>query len=134
MITFDEVGALLDDIADELPEGIYRELNGGIMLLPDTIYDPESDDRDPLYILGEYHEDPYGLGRYIAIYYGSFIKVYGHEDREMQKEMLQELLYHELLHHLESLAGEQGLELQDAVEFAEYKEHLKKFDNQREKP
>ena len=126
MVTFDEIGAMLDDIADELPDAVFRELNGGIMLLPDTLVHPESDQRDRLYILGEYHEDPMGMGRYIAIYYGSFIKVYGREGPEQQKEMLKEILYHEFRHHLESMAGDMSLDIKDAQEMEEYRQSIKR--------
>ena len=126
MVTFDEIGAMLDDIADELPDAIFRELNGGIMLLPETMLHPESDKLDRLYILGEYHEDPMGLGRYIAMYYGSFIKVYGHMGPRQQKEMLKEILYHEFRHHLESMAGDMSLDIKDALEMEEYRQSLKR--------
>ena len=124
MVTFEEIGAMLDDIADDLPDAIFRELNGGIILAPDTLIHPESDRNDRLYILGEYHEDPMGLGRYITIYYGSFVKVYGREKPEQQIEMLKEILYHEFRHHLESMAGDMSLDLKDAQELAEYKQSL----------
>lgn len=126
MVNFDEIGAMLDDIADDLPDDLFRELNGGIILLPDTMLHPDSDKADRLYILGEYHEDPMGLGRYIAIYYGSFIKVYGHEKPEEQKEMLKEVLFHEFRHHLESMAGDMSLDIIDALELEEYKQSLKR--------
>ncbi len=32
MITFDECGAMLDEIADSMPYELYRDLNGGISL------------------------------------------------------------------------------------------------------
>ena len=35
MVTIDEAQVMLDEIAEELPSGIYKELNGGI-LLPTT--------------------------------------------------------------------------------------------------
>ena len=34
MLTFEECGAMLDDIADEMPVELIRDLNGGIILLP----------------------------------------------------------------------------------------------------
>ena len=125
MVTFDEIGVMLDDIADALPDDLFTELNGGIVLLPDTMIHPDSDQEDNLFILGEYHEDPMGLGRYITIYYGSFIEVYGQESPEQQMEMLKEILYHEFRHHLESMAGDQELDIKDAIELAEYKQSIK---------
>lgn len=137
MITFDEAGLMLDDIAEEIPEDFYRELNGGIILLPEAKMHPESvgginDNKrfkriSDLYILGEYHNDRKGmggLGRYIVIYYGSFIKVYSHISREDQRAELRRILIHEFTHHLESLAGERGLEIKDARKLDEYRQRF----------
>ena len=121
MITYDELGAMLDEIAGELPEDLYRELNGGVILLPDVKIHPQSDDANKLYILGEYNYQPMGLGRYITIYYGSFIRVHGHSNPARQKEQLRKTVFHEFLHHLESLAGERELEIKDAVDLQKYK-------------
>jgi predicted Zn-dependent protease with MMP-like domain len=63
-----------------------------------------------------------GLGRYIAIYYGSFEKVYGNCSPEEQKEQLRRVLIHEITHHIESLAGERGLEIKDKAELEKYKQ------------
>jgi hypothetical protein len=53
------------------------------------------------------------LGRYIAIYYGSFARVYGHLSKEQLAGQLAGTLKHEFRHHLESLAGQRGLEIED---------------------
>jgi len=111
MIPIDEVEEILDEIATELPQEFYNELNGGIILLPDVRLDPAGLHND-LYIMGEYHSGG-GLGRYIAIYYGSFERVYGHLSREGLKKQLAQTLKHEFTHHLESLAGEDDLEEED---------------------
>ena len=52
MITFDECGAMLDEIADSMPYELYRDLNGGISLLPQLKVHPKALNND-LYILGE---------------------------------------------------------------------------------
>jgi len=134
-ITFEEAGEMLDDIAEEIPEDFYRELNGGIFLSPDVKIHPESrgggiNKKSPedLYILGEYHNDRKGmggLGRYIAIYYGSFIKLYGNLSPDRQKEQLRRVLIHEFTHHLESLAGEKGLAVKDAQQMELYRQRYK---------
>ena len=41
VLTFDEVGERLDAMAEEFPPVFYRELNGGISLLPEAVEDPE---------------------------------------------------------------------------------------------
>ena len=119
-MTFEEVGAMLDDIADELPEDFYKELNGGVNLLPDVRMHPESKG-DDLYIMGEYHLEGRGLGRYINIYYGSFAAVYSYLPPARQKEELRRILVHEFTHHLESLAGERDLEVKDEVRLNKYR-------------
>ena len=127
VITFEEVGLMLDDIAEEIPKDFYRELNGGVFVVPDIKKHPESMNNsfDHLYILGEYHNDRKGmggLGRYIVIYYGSFIRLYSHLNPEQQKEELRRVLIHEFTHHLESLAGEQGLAIKDAQQMEIYRQ------------
>ena len=41
ILSFDAVGDLLDELAEEFPEEFYRELNGGISLLPQAVEDPQ---------------------------------------------------------------------------------------------
>lgn len=121
MLSFEETGAILDLLAAELPQAFYRHLNGGIVLLPQSKLHRESTDARPLYILGEYHHDPRGLGRYITIYYGSFCRVHGTLATDALTERLRDTLRHEFTHHMESLGGERGLELRDAAALQEYK-------------
>lgn len=75
MITFDECGAMLDEIADSMPYELYRDLNGGISLLPQLKVHPKALNND-LFILGEYIRN--SLGNAIVFYYGSINRVYGH--------------------------------------------------------
>lgn len=112
MITIDEAEKILDEIAAGLPEEIFEELNGGIILLPEAKLDPQRKKNDDLYILGEYISGG-GLGRYIAIYYGSFERLFGDMSGNKFKKELEITLKHELTHHLESLAGERDLEKED---------------------
>ena len=119
MISIDEVSKMLDEIAEELPVEFYKKLNGGILLLPNVKLHHENKAND-LYIMGQYHYDS-RMGRYISIYYGSFEKVYGHLPPDMLKEKLKHTLLHEFTHHIESLAGERGLEIKDAHKMEEYR-------------
>jgi hypothetical protein len=114
---------MLDELAAELPERFYRELNGGILLLPETRLSPEAIDGD-LYTLGEYHYS-YSMGRYITIYYGSFDALYGHLAPQEIKDRLRGTLRHEFTHHLESLAGEKDLEIEDERQLARYRYRAK---------
>ena len=121
MITFEEAGIMLDEIADEMPEEFYKELNGGIILVP---HEKAHAENNHLWTLGEYHNDRKGyggLGRYITIYYGSFARIYSHLDPLQIKEELRRVLVHEFTHHIESLAGDRSLEIKDAQRMAEYR-------------
>ena len=117
MFTIDEINEMLDDIALELPDGIFDDLNGGVSLLPET----KRSNADPgggLYTLGEYRRDQ--MGRYIVIYYGSVCAVHGRGTRDEMYASLKKLLAHELTHHLESLAGDRDLEIEDEIELDNY--------------
>ncbi len=118
MVSLFEMEVMLDEIAKEFPQELYKELNGGIILLPETKRSPKANKND-LYILGEYNSGG-NMGRYIIIYYGSFSQVYGHLSKEMLKKELIHTLKHEFTHHLESLAGERDLEIQDDQDMADY--------------
>ena len=72
LLTFDQAGDLLDELAEAFPPALFDGLNGGVHLVEDALPDPEFPQAE-LYIMGEYHEDL--LGRYINLYYGSFAAV-----------------------------------------------------------
>jgi len=119
MYSIDEVEAMLSDIADELPDDFWTQLNGGVILLPEVKYHPAGMSND-LYILGDYN-NRYDYGRCIRIYYGSFIQVHGHFPPDLFRAQLRSTLLHEFTHHLESLAGERGLEIKDKIQLEQYK-------------
>jgi len=117
LFSISDINEMLDDIASELPEEIFRELNGGVSLLPETKLSTADPDGG-LYTLGEYRRDQ--MGRYIVIYYGSVCAVHGNSTREKMRDSLKKLLAHELTHHLESLAGQRDLEIEDEMDLDEY--------------
>ena len=117
-MSFEEFGILLDEVALEMPNEIFVNLNGGINLIEDVLNHPGAAD-DNLYILGQYHHGG-NLGRYITIYYGSFMQLYGGRPRNYIKRELDRVLRHEFLHHLESMAGEKDLEVKDAIDLIRY--------------
>ena len=120
MLSFDQVGLLLDDMAEEFPPEFFQELNGGVCLLPEAKPDPEFPPGE-MYILGEYCNDM--MGRYINLYYGSFAALAEQEDwtEEDWEDELWETFSHEFTHHMEGLAGERGLEIRDEAFLEEYR-------------
>ena len=118
MFTIDEVHDILEEISAEVPDEFYRELNGGISLLPEAKQHPEASAGDML-VLGEYRHDQ--MGRYIVIYYGSICSSFPGISREALSARLKELIFHEFTHHLESLAGERALEIKDKMKIEKYK-------------
>jgi hypothetical protein len=116
MLTFEEAQIALDEIACELPQAIFADLNGGYVLTENTVFGV-----DGLYILGQYHVEPRGLGRYVTVHYGSISAVYSHLSPKAFREKLKFVLHHELTHHLEHRAGDRSLEIQDEIDRARYR-------------
>jgi hypothetical protein len=103
------VEAMVEEIPDEFMVGLQ-----GVHVLEEA--KPEEDYED-VWRLGEYLDpgsDAFlgageGLGRHIAIYWGSFVAV-GQDDPDVDwEEEAWVTLPHELGHHVESLAGEGDL-------------------------
>lgn len=119
MISFEVFEDVTYEITDTFPEVFFRELNGGVMVRAGSPLHSAAEDHD-LFILGEYHIDRY-LGRFIVLYYGSFAQCYGTCSEEEIQVQIRKVLLHEFRHHLESLAGERDLEIEDAVNVSQYK-------------
>ncbi len=123
MFTIDETNEMLNDIADEIPLDLYRELSGGIILLPQAKIHPQAINND-LYIMGEYCIS--SIGKCIKIYYGSFQRIYRHLNKENYYKQLKRVLVHEIRHHNETLAGCKDLILYDKQEINKYLNKHKK--------
>lgn len=118
-MTFERFQALVEEMVDDIPAQFMEGLSGVHVLLQ-AHPEPEYDD---VFRMGEYL-DPgpsdflgagEGLGRHVALYYGSFAAIAaGDPDFDWEEETW-ETLTHELRHHVESLAGEDLL-VQDDVE------------------
>ena len=120
MLTIDEAQEILDEVAESLPEEFYTELNGGIILLPEIRKSKEPWGEN-LYTLGEYFASG-NMGRYIAIYYGSFEYVFGaYASNDDIKEELRKTLLHEFTHHLECISGVDNLEKEDEKRLRDFK-------------
>lgn len=114
----DEVQEILEEICESIPAYAFDHLNGGIILSEDKKYHAESRD-DDLIIMGEYQRSI--LGNMITIYYGSFMDMYRFSSRDRLKDKLEEVLLHEFTHHLEFLANEWGLVIEDEKFLEEYR-------------
>ena len=124
MITIDEMQEILDELAEELPQVFYRDLNGGILLLPEvkeSEYSRKGQSGSDLFTLGEYHHGG-AMGNYIKIYYGSFERIFSHLTNEEMKNELRRTLRHEFRHHIETLAGDDDLADEDSVFIRNYLE------------
>lgn len=128
MLSFERAAELLDEMAEEFPPEFFADLNGGISLLPRAKRDRSAPGK--LYTMGEYRHDQ--MGRYILIYYGSFEAVCADYSNEELEDELFYVLTHELTHHIESLAGENKLEIKDAQRMAEYLDSF--FEDDEEDP
>jgi len=124
LLSFDQVGEVLDELAEQFPAALFEDLNGGINLLEETVEDPEFPEGQ-MYILGEYCEDCLGL--YINLYYGSFAALAEREawTEEMWKEELRITLSHELTHHMENRSGLHGLDDRDAAALSAWREEYR---------
>lgn len=114
----DEVEEILEEICESIPSYAFDHLNGGIILSEDKKYHEEAR-ADDLLVMGEYQRSI--LGKMIKIYYGSFMEMYRFSSRERLREKLEEVLLHEFTHHLEFLANEWGLVIEDKKFLEEYR-------------
>ena len=120
LLTFDQVGEALDDLADAFPPVLFDGLNGGVNLLEDAVPDTEFPAGE-MYILGEYCDVL--LGKYINLYYGSFAALAKSDgwNADTWVDELRTTLAHELTHHLEALGGLHDLDDRDAAELAAWR-------------
>lgn len=119
MISYERFTEFAMDTADTFPEDFFRELNGGVMVREESRLHPDDLNHD-LFVLGEYRRDRY-LGRFVVLYYGSFERCFGYYREDELKKKIRQVLLHEFRHHLESLAGERDLEVEDEMEISQYK-------------
>ena len=120
ILSIDAVNDILDEMAEGFPAVLFEELNGGVNLLEEAMPDPEFPEGE-MYFLGEFCDDC--LGRYINLYYGSFVALAEREDwtEEDWRRELRETLAHELTHHMESRAGTHALDDKDAQELEAFR-------------
>lgn len=112
-MSFEAFQALLNELVDAIPEEFLEGLQG-VHALPQV---RQETGFKRVYRLGEYL-DPgpsaflggnTGLGRHIALYYGSFAEVAAGDPHFAWEDQLWDTLLHELRHHVESQAGDRSL-------------------------
>ena len=111
LLSYDEMGDLMEEEAARFPDAFFENLSGGIRLEEEALPDPAFPEGE-MYIMGEYCHDC--LGRYILLYYGSFAAVLAEEPREVWRQEVFATLAHEFTHHLEEDAGTHRLDDRDA--------------------
>ncbi len=111
ILTYEQMGDLLEEIAAQFPDVFFQDLNGGIQLEEEALPDPDFPEGE-MYIMGEYCHDL--LGRYILLYYGSFAALLADEDEDVWREELFVTIAHEFTHHMEETAGLHALDDADA--------------------
>lgn len=111
MLTFAQVGDLMDEIAETFPPAFFEGLTGGIQLEEEAMPDPDFPPGE-MYIMGEYCTDC--TGSFIVLYYGSFAALLEGEPDEVWEEELFATLAHEFTHHLEGRGGLHALDDKDA--------------------
>lgn len=122
-MTYEEFQRMVEEMVTEIPPQFMEGLQG-VHVLEQVVQEEGYED---VVRLGEYL-DPgpadflgagEGLGRHVALYYGSFAVIAEDDPTFDWEEEAWETLTHELRHHVESLAGEDFL-VQDDVERAKH--------------
>ena len=111
MFTLKEFRRIVAEALDRVPPALLEGLDAGVLVVEEARRHPH--DPPDVYILGEYVDDPHGLGRYIVLYYGSFRAILADADVKTLRREVEETIRHELRHHVESLAGVSDLDEED---------------------
>ena len=99
--SFDEFADIVDEEMNLVPDYVYEELNGNVVM-EDQAYPHPDRLADDLYILGIYNPV---LGKQVRIHYGSFAASLKPAGMEAYQKQIRQTLQHEFLHHLETRAG-----------------------------
>lgn len=116
-MTYEAFQQAIGEMVEDIPKQFLKGLQGVHVLEEER---PEEGYQD-VWRMGEYL-DPgpedflgagEGLGRHIALYYGSFVRIAEADPDFDWEDEIWETLTHELRHHVESLAGDMSLILDD---------------------
>lgn len=117
-MTFEAFERTVAGMLDQIPEAFLVDLQG-VHVLPDEIAEQDGE----VFRMGEYLDpgpDAFlggdeGLGRHVALYYGSFVRIAEGDPSFDWEAEIWETLTHELQHHVESLAGDGRLIEEDVM-------------------
>ena len=115
MISIERFNEIVEEELKLLPEYVFEELNGGVVVDEKVNLHPKRL-ADDLYIMGTYSTSPV-MGKQIVIYYGSFTKTMPYADEATLRLKIRDTLRHEFRHHIEYLGGihnASSLEAEDA--------------------
>ena len=104
-VSYDTFREMVSEEMDLLPQYVFDELSGGVLVERRARLSPDSV-ADDLFILGQYRWG--SLGKQVTLYYGSFREVLGAADEAAYRARVRETLRHEFRHHMETRAGEFG--------------------------
>lgn len=109
MLSIDRFSQILEEIVEALPKEVFSGLNLGIGVVEGVRLNHSTASGLPAYILGEYRVHGQ-MGSGIVLFYGSFRQVYPNlSDDQTGRDIISEVIRHELTHHLEHRAGERDL-------------------------
>lgn len=108
-LSLEDFTQVLEEAVERIPPRYCHELTGGFNV------QEECRQEGDYYILGEYIEDSQ-LGCFIVFYYGSFVGLLEDKPEEVWKEEIEDTVFHEMQHHLESMAGRDDLARQELEE------------------
>ena len=103
MISIERFNEIVEEELKLLPEYVFEELNGGVVVDEKVNLHPKRL-ADDLYIMGTYSTSPV-MGKQIVIYYGSFTKTMPYADEATLRLKIRDTLRHEFRHHMETRAG-----------------------------
>ncbi|MGL4610529.1 MAG: metallopeptidase family protein [Trueperaceae bacterium] len=129
-MTYADFRQTAETMFHEIPKEFTKGLQG-LHILEDAKPEPKY---YGVYRLGEYLDpgpDSFlggnpGLGRHVALYYGSFAALAKNNPSFNWDDELWDTLTHELQHHVESLAGDRSLIEEDRRRTSQFRKRLSK--------
>jgi len=118
MVEVEEFLEIVDELSAEIPLEFFEGLNGGVRVMEDCKLNSRAVNND-LFTLGEYHRNK-AMGNHIIIYYGSYMRLFGHLSKEELTNRVRKTLRHEFRHHLEGRSGLKDLEVEDEIYLRQY--------------